>query len=67
MSGGSLCDGRQAHDQLNRSAFALFQFVAGGILSEGEVCGALLAAAVACGLPMIEAQKTIDSARAAGM
>ena len=43
-------EGRR-NDQLNRSAFALFQLVAGGVLSESEVRGALLAAAVACGLP----------------
>ena len=55
------------NDQLNRSAFALFQLVAGGVLSESEVRGALLAAAVACGLPIIEAQKTINSAHTAGM
>lgn len=55
------------NDQLNASAFALGQLVGGNVLSEDDVLGALLEAALAAGLPRRETFKTIDSGVSAGM
>lgn len=52
--------------QLNRSAFALAQLVAGGEVLEGVVRSALLSAAVGVGLDEPESRQTIDSAFDAG-
>ena len=52
----------QRNDQLNRSSFSLFQLVAGGVLSDGEVRDALMGAALSAGLTAAEAGRTIDSA-----
>jgi hypothetical protein len=58
------------NDQLNRSAFNLFQLVAGGHLNEQEVRERLFAAAEACGLVEDDGAHsvgaTIDSAAQAG-
>lgn len=54
------------NDQLNRSAFALGQLVAGGELDNQEAEAALLGAALSAGLPEHGARKTIASGMAAG-
>uniref|UniRef100_UPI002FE1D299 helix-turn-helix transcriptional regulator n=1 Tax=Methanothrix soehngenii TaxID=2223 RepID=UPI002FE1D299 len=54
------------NDQLNRSAFALGQFVAAGVLSEAEVIRALSNAAIYAGLEMEEIRATITSGLEAG-
>ena len=53
--------------QLNRSAFALAQLVAGGELLEAPVRASLLRDALAIGLDEPEALQTIDSAFRAGL
>lgn len=55
------------NDTLNRSAFALGQFVAGAGLDCGRAEEALRAAADACGLPSDEADSTITSGMTGGM
>ena len=50
------------NDQLNRSAFAVGQFVAAGIVPEDWARGELEGCAVQIGLPVVEARRTIDSA-----
>lgn len=55
------------NNQLNRSAYALFGLVAGGVLDEDDVAANLHNAASVAGLPVIEVAKTLQSARAAGM
>src|SRR5262249_2630809 len=55
------------NDQLNRSAFALSNLVAGGELGELEVRLRLTDAARACGLPANEIARTIASGFSAGM
>lgn len=54
------------NNQLNRSAFNLFQLVAGGVLSDDEVDGSLTMYAESIGLEKEEIQATLDSARKAG-
>ncbi|TCM08314.1 AAA family ATPase [Sphingomonas sp. PP-CC-3G-468] len=54
------------NDQLNRSAFAIAQLVAGGELEEYEARRAMEAAASLAGLSSSEARKTIDSAWRSG-
>ncbi|MFZ3145380.1 hypothetical protein [Methanothrix sp.] len=54
------------NEQLNRSAFALGQFVAAGVLSEAEVIRALSNAAIYAGLEMEEIRATITSGLEAG-
>lgn len=54
------------NEQLNRSAFALGQFVAAGVLSEAEVVRALSNAAMYAGLEMEEIRATITSGLEAG-
>jgi hypothetical protein len=54
------------NDQLNKSAFALGQFVAVGLLSEGEVSGALSKAATYAGLTPQEIDSTINSGLGSG-
>lgn len=49
---------------LNDEAFAMFGFVASGLLASGEVESVLTDAAEACGLPPREIAATIQSARA---
>ncbi len=52
---------------LNRTAFILFGWVAGGELPENAVQEALEEAAKECGLPQVEALKTISSGKRAGL
>ena len=54
------------NDQLNKSSFALGQFVAAGVLSETEVIRALSKAAMYAGLEMEEIRATIASGLEAG-
>ena len=54
------------NDQLNRSAFALGQFVAGGLLDEKAAIAELTDAALASGLAKVETQKTINSGLSKG-
>ncbi len=57
----------QRNEQLNRSAFAVAQFVAAGAVPEDWARGELEGTAVQIGLPVIEARRTIGSAFAAGL
>ena len=57
----------QRNEQLNRSAYAVAQFVAAGTVPEGWAGGELEGAAVQIGRPVIEARRTIGSAFAAGL
>jgi hypothetical protein len=54
------------NDQLNKSAFAMGQFVSTGILSEEETIRALTQAAYSVGLETEETRKTIQSGLEAG-
>jgi len=51
---------------LNKAAFSIGRFVGSGVLDQGEVENALLAAAERCGLSADEARKTISSGIKAG-
>lgn len=53
--------------QLNRSAFAIAQLVAGGELLEAEARSSLVITALGIGLDEPESRQTIDSAFAAGL
>lgn len=55
------------NDQLNRSAFAAGQLIAGGELAEGEARAVLAAAAKAAGLGAGETKKTLESGIRKGM
>jgi len=55
------------NDQLNRSAFALGQLVAGGELDQGQAEAALYGVAISKGLTGIETRATIRSGIEAGM
>ncbi len=55
------------NDQLFRSAAALFELVAGGVLSEQRVRDLLLNTALVAGLSASESAKSIDSAAAHGL
>jgi hypothetical protein len=57
----------QRNNQLNRSAFALFQLVAAGALQESTVTSELLRCAESIGLTRTEAQRTIESGKSAGL
>ncbi len=57
----------QRNDQLNRSAYALAQFVAAGAVPEAWARGELEGTAVQIGLPVFEVRLTIGSAFAAGL
>lgn len=57
---------RNRNTTLNASAFVLYQLVAGGALSDGEVTAALRGAARAAGLSDAEADGVIGRAREAG-
>jgi hypothetical protein len=56
----------ERNNQLNRSAFALGQIVAGGSLARAEVEAALTAAALALGLGEVEIRPTVRSGLDAG-
>lgn len=55
------------NSQLNKSAFAIGQLVAGGALDADGAAGALRSAAAACGLDATEVERTILSGMTAGM
>ena len=55
------------NEQVNRSAYAVAQFVAAGRVPEDWARGELEGTAVQSGLPVIEARRTIGSAFAAGL
>jgi putative DNA primase/helicase len=55
------CTQGSRNHQLNKSAFALGQFIGAGVLSESEVSDQLENAALSCGLSTTEAKATIQS------
>ena len=55
------------NNQLNKSAFALYQLVAAGVLDDATVMAELLQCAEQVGLTRNEARRTIDSGREAGL
>jgi hypothetical protein len=55
------CTQGSRNHQLNKSAFALGQFIGAGVLSESEVSDQLENAALSCGLSITEAKATIQS------
>ena len=57
----------QRNEQLNRTAYAVAQFVAAGKVPEDWARGELEGTAVQIGLTVIEARRTIGSAFAAGL
>jgi Bifunctional DNA primase/polymerase, N-terminal len=57
----------ERNDTLNRAAFSLYQLVAGGELTDGEVSGALERAGVAAGLSRTEVERTIASGQRRGL
>jgi putative DNA primase/helicase len=57
----------QRNEQLNRTAYAVAQFVAAGAVPEDWARGELEGTAVQIGLPVIEARRTIGSAFTAGL
>jgi hypothetical protein len=52
---------------LNRTAFKVYRYVAGGVLDEQEVTLAFTSVAVALGLDTTEVGRTLASARTAGL
>lgn len=54
------------NDQLNKSAFAIGQLVAGGEIERGEAMNVLVLAGIASGLPEREAMTTLRSGMSAG-
>ena len=54
------------NDTLNRAAYALYQLVAGGEITENEATDGLITAAQSCGLKDDEIKRTLESARKAG-
>jgi Bifunctional DNA primase/polymerase, N-terminal len=58
--------GRRNHT-LNRSAFKVYRYVAGGLLTDDDVTAAFTEAARAIGLSAAEAARTLASARTAGL
>jgi Bifunctional DNA primase/polymerase, N-terminal len=52
---------------LNRTAFKVYRYVAGGLLDDQEVTAAFTQAALAIGLDPAEVGRTLASARAAGL
>jgi hypothetical protein len=63
---GRATHGRRNHT-LNRCAFKVYRYVAGGVLSEEEVTAAFTEAALAIGLTAAETARTLASARTAGL
>jgi len=57
----------QRNRTLNRTAFKVYRYVAGGVLNEEEVTLAFTTAALAIGLDRAEIGRTLASARAAGL
>jgi Bifunctional DNA primase/polymerase, N-terminal len=57
----------QRNRTLNRCAFKVYRYVAGGLLDDQEVTAALTAAALSIGLGAAEIGRTLASARTAGL
>jgi Bifunctional DNA primase/polymerase, N-terminal len=57
----------QRNRTLNRCAFKVYRYVAGGVLADQEVTVAFTAAALAIGLEAAEVGRTLASARTAGL
>jgi Bifunctional DNA primase/polymerase, N-terminal len=57
----------QRNRTLNRTAFKVYRYVAGGILQDQEVTAAFTQAALAIGLDPSEVARTLASARTAGL
>lgn len=58
---------KNRNNQLNKSAYALYQLVAAGVLQDSTVMAELLRCAESIGLSNSEARRTIESGRAAGL
>jgi hypothetical protein len=63
---GRATSGHRNHT-LNRCAFKVYRYVAGGLLNDQEVTAALTQAAHAIGLDPAETARTLASARTAGL
>jgi hypothetical protein len=63
---GRATPGHRNHT-LNQTAFKVYRYVAGGILTDDEVTAAFTQAALAIGLDPAEVARTLASARAAGL
>jgi hypothetical protein len=63
---GRATPGHRNHT-LNRTAFKVYRYVAGGLLTEEEVTAAFTQAALAIGLAPAEVARTLASARTAGL
>jgi Bifunctional DNA primase/polymerase, N-terminal len=63
---GRATPGHRNHT-LNRTAFKVYRYVAGGILQDQEVTAAFTTAALAIGLDPAEVARTLASARTAGL
>jgi hypothetical protein len=57
----------QRNRTLNRCAFKVYRYVAGGVLDDEEVSAAFTVAALAIGLQEAEVARTLASARTAGL
>ena len=57
----------QRNRTLNRTAFKVYRYVAGGVLDEQDVTLAFTTAALAIGLDRAEIGRTLASARTAGL
>jgi hypothetical protein len=57
----------QRNRTLNRTAFKVYRYVAGGVLDEQDVTLAFTTAALAIGLSRAETGRTLASARTAGL
>jgi hypothetical protein len=60
------CGPGNRNHRLNASAFAIGQLIAGGELDEEYAANELMIAALECGLPQFEANRTLQSGIAAG-
>jgi hypothetical protein len=63
---GRATPGRRNHT-LNRTAFKVYRYVAGGVLTDQDVTLAFTTAALAIGLDRAEISRTLASARTAGL
>jgi hypothetical protein len=57
----------QRNHTLNQTAFKVYRYVAGGLLTDEEVTAAFSEAALAIGLDPVEVSRTLASARSAGL
>jgi hypothetical protein len=63
---GRATPGHRNHT-LNRCAFKVYRYVAGGLLDDQEVTAVFIQAALAIGLEAAEVARTLASARIAGL